>query len=85
MLRASHFPFLQKDGPDRAGVLMDVHVSTWATPRPHLRRGHIAALIATIVFRVQLAIAQRRERRIRGLIVQAEDLPEYIKRDIGLV
>ena len=64
---------------------MDVHVSTWATPRPYLRRGHIAALIATIVFRAQLAIAQRRQRRIRGLIVQAEDLPEYIKRDIGLI
>lgn len=64
---------------------MDVHVSTWATPRPYLRRGHIAALIATIVFRVRLAVAQRRERRIRGLMVRAKDLPEHIKRDIGLM
>ena len=64
---------------------MDVHVSTWATPKPYLRRGHIAALAAMIVFRVRLAVAQRRERRIRGLIVRSEDLPEHIKRDIGLI
>ena len=64
---------------------MDVHVSTWAAPKPYLRRGHIAALLATIVFRVQLAIAQRRERRLVRRLIAADDLPAHIKRDIGLM
>jgi hypothetical protein len=64
---------------------MDVHVSSWATPKPYLRRGHIAALATMIAFRMQLALARRRERRIRTLIVRDEDLPDHIKRDIGLM
>ena len=64
---------------------MDVHVSSWARPKPYFRRGHIAALIAVVVFRTQLAIAQRRARRLRGVIVRADDLPDRIKRDIGLI
>jgi hypothetical protein len=64
---------------------MDAHIQTWATPKPYLRRGHIAALAATIVFRVQLAIAKRRERRLVRRLIAADDLPEYIKRDIGLM
>ena len=64
---------------------MDVHVSTWATPKPYLRRGHIAALLAMIVFRLQLALAERRERRVRRMTVRSEDLPARIKRDIGLI
>ena len=64
---------------------MDVHVSTWATPRPYFRRGYIAALIAMVVLRVQLALAKNRERRLRRLTIALEDLPEHIKRDIGLL
>jgi hypothetical protein len=64
---------------------MDVHVSTWATPKPYLRRGHIAALVATFMFRFELALARRRERRLARRLIAADDLPEYIKRDIGLI
>ena len=64
---------------------MDVHISTWATPKPYFRRGHIAALIAVVVLRVQLALAENRERRLRRLTIALEDLPEHIKRDIGLL
>jgi hypothetical protein len=65
---------------------MDVHVTSWATPKPFFRRGHIAALIASLVFRVRLVLALRRERRqIRRLRIASEDLPAYLKRDIGLM
>ena len=38
-----------------------------------------------IVFRLQLALAQKRERRLVRRLIAADDLPEYIKRDIGLM
>lgn len=66
---------------------MNLHVMTdWSTPKPYLRRGHIAALIAMLVFRVHLTLALRRERHdIRRLQAASKDLPEHIKRDIGLL
>jgi hypothetical protein len=86
VLRATQFPFSEEVGPKQAGNLMDVHVSSWATPKAYFRRGHIAALIAALVFRVQLTLARRRERRnTQRLRVALEDLPDHIKRDIGLI
>ena len=64
---------------------MDAHIHTWATPKPYFRRGYIAALVAMIVFRVQLALAQPRKRRSLRRWIAADDLSEHIKRDIGLI
>ena len=64
---------------------MDAHIQTWATPKPYLRRGHIAALIAVSVFRLQLVLARHRQRRSLRRWIAAEDLSEHIKRDIGLI
>jgi hypothetical protein len=64
---------------------MDARIQTSAPPKAYLRRGHIAALVAVSVFRLQLVLAQHRQRRSLRRSIAAEDLSEHIKRDIGLI
>lgn len=64
---------------------MNIHVTDWTTPKPYLRRGHLlsVAWLAFVLYRT--AAARRREvRELRKLADATPDLPEYIKRDIGL-
>ena len=65
---------------------MNMHVTDWATPKPYLRRGHILSVIRHTLILYRIAAAYRREaRELRRLADSTPDLPDYIKRDIGLL
>ncbi len=66
---------------------MTVHVQTDRTaPKAYLRRGHIAALWWQLVALCQLAILRRRQKReLARLRIYTDEMPDYLKRDIGLL
>ena len=66
---------------------MTVHIHTdWTAPKAYLRRGHIVSLAWQLVALYRLAALRRRERREQTrLRVYSDEMPEYLKRDIGLL
>ena len=64
---------------------MNMHSTDWTTPKPYLRRGHIVAVAwhALVLYRASAAL-RREARLLRRLADATPDLPERIKRDIGL-
>ena len=65
---------------------MNMHFTDWTTSKPYLRRGHVLSVARQMLLLYQVAAAYRRQaRELRRLADATPDLPDYLKRDIGLL